>query len=133
MFILNQTHSNTINIDIIDQIVAVPPRMGEEEKRPRVIALIGSQEETLAIYSTMEDCRAAVEYVSFLINNKSSKIVMPKQEDMAIVHTAKIAADVKSTIKPNKIIGKSTDEIAKEIAMAIAKDFAKQFPGGTIK
>jgi len=47
MFLVNQDSTSSFNVDIIDQITAVNPRNDDEDKRPLVVALIGSREEVL--------------------------------------------------------------------------------------
>lgn len=77
MFLVNQDSTSSFNVDIIDQISAVKPRKDDKDKSPLVIALIGRREEVLGRYATMDDCRIAVDYISFLINKGTSKICVP--------------------------------------------------------
>lgn len=82
MFILNQDRNGSLNVDIIDQIVAVAPRSNDKDRRHLVVALVGNREEILGRYPTMDDCKRAVDFVTFLINNKSAVISMPKNSDI---------------------------------------------------
>lgn len=85
MFIVNQDCTSSFNVEIIDQFAAVAPRADDADKRPLVIAIIGSREEIMGRFASLEDCKLIIEYLSFLINHRGTKICVPKPEAVAII------------------------------------------------
>lgn len=85
MFIVNQDCTSSFSVEIIDQFAAVAPRADDTDKRPLVIAIIGNREEIMGRFASLEDCKLIIEYLSFLINHRGSKICVPKPEAVAVI------------------------------------------------
>ena len=130
MFIVNQDSTSCFNIDIIDQITAVNPRNDDEDKRPLVIALIGSREEVLGRYATMDDCRITVDYLSFLINKGTSKICVPGSGQIKAIRGDAIKA---MSIQGNGGNPLDVNALAQSILHGILSDNGKTNIGGTSK
>lgn len=130
MFLVNQNSTSCFNIDIIDQITAVNPRNDDEDKRPLVIALIGSREEVLGRYETMDDCRTAVDYLSFLINKGTSKICVPGSGQMKAIKGGAIKA---MSAQGNAGNPNDVNALAQSILRGILSDNGKTNLGGMSK
>lgn len=85
MFIVNQDCTSSFSIEIIDQFAAVAPRADDTDKRPLVIAIIGNREEIMGRFASLEDCKLIIEYLSFLINHRGTKVCVPKPEAVAVI------------------------------------------------
>ena len=85
MFIVNQDCTSSFSVDIIDQFAAVAPRADDEDKRPLIIAIIGNREEVIGRFASIEDCKLIIEYLSFLINHRGTKICVPKPDAVAVI------------------------------------------------
>lgn len=85
MFIVNQDCTSSFNVEIIDQFAAVAPRADDTDKRPLVIAIIGNREEIMGRFASLEDCKLIIEYLSFLINHRGTKVCVPKPEAVAVI------------------------------------------------
>lgn len=90
MFIVNQTYTNSINADRIEQIVAVNARVTDKlppeanvRQKPLVVALVNGHEEVLGEYNSFDDCRAVIDYISYLINKNAPVIRAPKLSEVA--------------------------------------------------
>lgn len=114
IFLLNQNGTSSFNVAIIDQISAVAPRVDDTDKHPLVIALMGNREEILGRYETMDDCRIAIDFVSFLINKGTTKIAMPKYEQVKAMRSEAVKK-IMSANDGTLDVGALADNILKSI------------------
>jgi hypothetical protein len=83
MFIVNQSGTNSINVDFIEQIVATEGKCGyfstdtKQKEVPRIIAVIDSKEEVLGEYETLAEAKKVLSLISLFINKNFFKIEMP--------------------------------------------------------
>lgn len=130
MFLVNQDSTSCFNVDIIDQISAVTPRVDDEDKRPLVIAIIGNREEVLGRYASIDDCRITVDYLSFLINKGTSKICVPGSGQIKAIRGDAIKA---MSIQGNGGNPLDVNALAQSILHGILSDNGKTNIGGTSK
>ena len=120
MFIVNQAYINSINADCIEQIIAVNARVTDKlppeanvRQKPLVVALVNGHEEVLGEYNSFDDCRAVIDYISYLINKNAPVIRAPKLSEVATLRKNVAQAEAeklnKSINNLEKVLGIKID------------------------